>query len=235
MTSVYPFVFTLGVVAGLLWLTIGDQPTKRDSRLDAGLSALAGGVLGARVGYVVTHLTYFTERPVEALWFSQGGLSWVGGLLGALAGLSVFALVTHQPLRPLADALALPAAMMSVAAWAGCLFDGCAYGRRTQAGPFAPPAPDIFGWFAPRWPTQAVGLLVGLVGTGLIYWLLGQRAAPGVAASLSIAWIAAGALGLAFTRGDPSPLLWGIRLDALAAAAILVLSFIAWGVCSLRR
>lgn len=53
--------------------------------------ALLIGAVAARLAYVATHVTYFRERPVEALFFWQGGYlpaAGIGAALGAAWWLS---------------------------------------------------------------------------------------------------------------------------------------------------
>jgi phosphatidylglycerol:prolipoprotein diacylglycerol transferase len=235
LSQAYPFIFTLGVAASLLWLALSGPDRGHAVRVDAGLAALAAGLVGARAGFVLAHLDYFAAHPAETLWFWQGGLSWAGGAFGASAGLAVFALVSRQPFWHLGDALALPAAFMAVAGWGGCLVDACAYGRRADLGLLTPASPDLFGWTAPRYPTQATGMVYGLLVVGLIYWLGSRRTHPGVLASLSLTLVAAGALALAFTRGDPVASVWGLRLDGLGAAAVLLPALIVLGERAFHR
>ncbi|MFN8536957.1 MAG: prolipoprotein diacylglyceryl transferase family protein [Thermomicrobiales bacterium] len=46
-----------------------------------------GGLIGARLLYVIEHLWTFVESPVKILAFSEGGVSVFGGfLVGAVAG-----------------------------------------------------------------------------------------------------------------------------------------------------
>jgi phosphatidylglycerol:prolipoprotein diacylglycerol transferase len=193
--------------------------------LDAGLAALAAGLIGARVAFVSAHWGYYSSRLMEALVFRQGGLNWAGGALGALLGLAGFALLARRPFWPLADSLAFPGALVALASWTGCLLDGSAYGRPV-ANPLAPASPDLFGTRLPRWPTQALGALYGLAVLLGVLWLHDRRLRPGLLGTLMLTLTAAGALALDFTRGDPSPLLAGLRLDALGAAAILAAALV---------
>ncbi|MCX6070488.1 MAG: prolipoprotein diacylglyceryl transferase [Chloroflexi bacterium] len=132
MRNTFPILFALGTLAGLLWLLLGD-PIRRLSgrwrdldaaaylRLDAGLATLAAGLVGARLAYVGAHWDYFASHLAEAFTFSAGGLSWVGGALGAMAGLAAFAALRRAPLWVLADSLALPAALLAAVSWGGWL------------------------------------------------------------------------------------------------------------------
>jgi len=229
VNNAYPWVLAIGALISLLWL--GFQPTQRESepttRIDAGLIAIIAGLLGGRVGYVATHWNYFSQQPEQALYFWQGGLSWAAAAFGALTGLAAYIALTRRPFWSLVDALAIPAAIVASAAWLGCFIDRCAYGFKTAPGLFTPPAPDMIGNIAPRWPTQALGGLLSLIVVGILYWLSHLDLRPGLLAALSLSFVALIALGLSFTRGDPMPALAGIRWDGLGSAAVLSLGLIA--------
>lgn len=223
MGGAFPIAITLAVMAGLLWLAV--RPSRGDgvAPVDAGLCALAGGLVGARSGFVLTHLAAFSERPLESFWLWQGGLSGPGAIAGGLAGVGLYAALARRPVWPLADALAAPAAGASLAAWAGCLLDGCAYGRGLSPGPLAPPSTDLFGWTLARWPTQLSGALLSLATLAALIALDGTRAPAGLQACLALAAIAGAALVLSFTRADPRPFLGAVPLEALGHAALLAL------------
>ncbi|HEY47793.1 MAG TPA: prolipoprotein diacylglyceryl transferase [Anaerolineae bacterium] len=246
MQNAFPLIFTLGVMVSLLWL--GLSGTNRVSasrisartslpvaRIDAGLTALAVGLISARIGFVALHWEYYASKPFEILWFWQGGLSWVGGALGAILGLGLFCVLTRHPFWPLADTLALPGMVIALASWSGCLADGCAYGRALDSPLWASPTPDMFGSRIPRWPTQMVGVVYSLLALVLLYWLAGLISKPGVLACISLSMIAAGAFALSFTRSDPIMLLSGLRLDTWGSAAILLLGAAGLTLCGLHH
>lgn len=234
MSNTYPLLFALGTLAGLLWLLLAD-PDRRLSgrwrdldaaailRLDAGLAALAMGLIGARAAYVGAHLDYFASHVGEAFSFSAGGLSWVGGALGAVVGLLALASLRRAPVWPLADSLALPAALLAAASWAGCLVDGCGYGRPLAAGSATLFASDIFDSRLARWPTQVIGLLscVAIVLSVMALEPRGLR--PGLLACLTFAALGVIGVALSLLRGDPVPLLAGTRLDFVGAAIVATL------------
>jgi prolipoprotein diacylglyceryltransferase len=234
MSNTYPLLFALGVLAGLLWLLLAD-PDRRMSgrwrdldsaamlRLDAGLAALALGLAGARAAYVGAHWDYFASHFAEAFSFSTGGLSWVGGALGAVAGLLAVAALRRAPVWPLADSLALPAALLAAASWAGCLVDGCGYGRPLAAGSATLFASDIFDSRMARWPTQLIGLLSCFAVVLGVMALEPRVLRPGVLACLTFAVLGLIGLALSFLRGDPVPLLAGTRLDFVGAAMVAAL------------
>ena len=225
----YPWVFAVGALISLVWLGLQstDPESEATAHIDAGLISLLSGLLGARIGYVATHWGYFSQRPDEAFYFWQGGLSWAAGAFGALVGVAIYVLLSRRSFWMHADSLAIPAAIVASAAWLGCLVDRCAYGFKTAPGFLTPPAPDMIGNVAPRWPTQALGALLSLILVGALYYLSRFDLRAGLLAALSLSLVALIALGLSFTRGDPMQALAGIRLDGLGSAAILSLGLIA--------
>ena len=237
MQDAYPLLFALGTVAGLLWsgLVSGGQSSPKGTRiapvqaLDAGLAALAAGLVGARAGYVATSWDYYSHRPQEALWFWQGGLSWSVGAAGTLLGLGLYSAISRQAFWPLADRLAIPAALVALAAWGGCMLDGCSYGWRTPPGLLTPPAPDLLGILAPRWPTQPVGVIASLAALAGLISLGGRPLPQGTLACLTLTMIAAISVALSFTRADPTRMLWGMRLDGLASGVVLALGLAGLG------
>ena len=91
-----------------------------DSLLTIIICVVVGVILGARLGYVVFYGNgYFLEHPAEILAFNQGGMSFHGGLLGALLAGAVASRLRHIPFATLADLGAL-------AAPAGLFFGRCA-------------------------------------------------------------------------------------------------------------
>ena len=228
MNDAYPLIMALAAFAGLLWTghavpKIRAEGVAPTTKIDAGLATMAGGLPGARAGFVVSHWSYYSQHLDEILAFWEGGLSWSSGALGALVGLYAYSALARRPFWPLADAIAMPAVLVSAAAWFGCMLDGCSYGRRVAAT-WIPLSLDLLGNLAPRWPTQAVGVMYSLGSLGALLAISDRRPPQGLLACLGLSLIAAGALGLSFTRADPVPMAWEMRLDGLASAALLALS-----------
>jgi len=228
MSNAYPLALAAGALLGLLWL--GFSPLERltrieDSiaRVDAGLIALFTGLLGGRLAYVVTHWEYYGSRLFESVWFWQGGLSWAGAALAGLIGVAVYDGFTRRPFWSEADQLAIPAAVLGATSWLGCLVDACAYGRQTAAGFWTPPAPDLLGNLAPRWPTQAIGAVYTLFVLILLFHLAQLELRSGLLAAIGLSLLSAGPLAIAWIRGDPMPVMAGLRLDGVASAALLAL------------
>jgi prolipoprotein diacylglyceryltransferase len=230
--TAFSVALALSVLAGLFWLAwaspdrvrLGTLQDEHDFRVrfDMGLSVLVGGLIGARLAIVLAHWSYYIERPIEMLKFWQGGLSWSGAAVGGLLALVIFALVTKRSFWSLADHLAAPVAFLAAGLWIGCLVDGCAYGIGGLTGPLAITSSDMFGVVSARWPTQVVGAVCSLLILLGVFLLRTRLKQPGLMASLVLTLLATMMLALSFTRADPVGLLWGLRLDMLGSAFMLI-------------
>src|SRR3989304_6192561 len=135
--------------------------------------------LGCLAGLGWLALRRGVSAQVEAHSFPAALLALgVGVGWGALVAVGLYAGLRRLRLAPLADALALPALLVALSAWTGCLMEACVYGRPVPAALFAPPSADLFGVTVPRWPTAAVGTVArGLLVCGFL-WVEGRAAAP---------------------------------------------------------
>lgn len=233
MSNMYPFTLAGGILASLLWIGLGVPPTKSTTLeysqrgIDAALWATLTGLTGGRLGYVLLHVDYFRTNPNQITWFWEGGLSWIGGVVGALLGVALFALINKHRFWTLADSFAIPISILGFTSWLGCYFDSCAYGRRAEVGFLTPPSNDIFGITANRWPVQGTGVILSLIIFLLLFYLQRRDMEPGALFLTSLGAISATNLTLYFFRGDPIRLINGLRLDALATAALLLFAVIA--------
>jgi len=93
------------------------------------LYALMAGVVSSRVFYVLHHSSQFEGNffRVFAVW--EGGLEFLGGVLGAVGFLLVYCWVKKLPYRLYFDVLAVGLMVGAGFGRIGCLLNGCCYGR----------------------------------------------------------------------------------------------------------
>lgn len=231
MSNAYPIIILFAILASLLWLSRVDASPSRNpsvknarARIDRGLIALVFAVIGARIGYVIPNLAYYQNNPFQILWMWDGGLSWIGGMAGAILSMLVLAYYKKQSFWYLLDSIAIPAVILGFASWFGCLLDGCGYGKIADFGILTPPSPDVFGVEAKRYPVQGAGAIFHLLLLPYLGLLRRRKIREGVLASVSLLFISLSNFILVFFRGDSVRLVSGIRLDAIAAIPLLVLS-----------
>jgi phosphatidylglycerol:prolipoprotein diacylglycerol transferase len=99
---------------------------------NAALYSLMGGVVGARLFFVIHYFDKFTEHPLEVFKIWQGGLELLGGVVLAVA-IILFYLIYHKlPIRRHLDILAVGLMLALVFGRFGCFLNGCCYGKPTE-------------------------------------------------------------------------------------------------------
>jgi phosphatidylglycerol:prolipoprotein diacylglycerol transferase len=206
--SSYGALLNLGLIAALAttWIQVRRSALPSTLAIDVALAALSAGLVGARIGYIATHWLYFSRHTDEIWQIWLGGLSWHGGLIGATVGVWLAARIwlTQTPARWL-DVLAPGAALGTVFGWIGCFLSACAYGRGVFPGDplftLAIDAPDIYGVWAPRLPSQLAGAAWGLLVFGIVSWE-GSRRVEGLRFGLFAAFYSLGSFVVGFSRAD---------------------------------
>ncbi|NTU88623.1 MAG: prolipoprotein diacylglyceryl transferase [Actinobacteria bacterium] len=123
-----------------------------------------GVIIGARIGYVVFYgAGYYLQHPLEIFLLNQGGMSFHGGLIGAIVGGIAAARFTSIPILTIVD-------LGAIATPVGLFFGRCAnfvngelWGDITTL-PWGVVFSDTGGGLLPRHPSQLYeAVLEGLV------------------------------------------------------------------------
>ncbi|NLF31095.1 MAG: prolipoprotein diacylglyceryl transferase [Planctomycetes bacterium] len=108
--------------------------------------ALAAGVIGARLAFVIQFHEHFGpvgfdglprsmgQRLIEMARLTSGGLVFDGGLILAIAAVLIFLRLRKLPLRRFLDVLAVSAMVGLAFGRMGCLLNGCCYGGVVDPG-----------------------------------------------------------------------------------------------------
>ena len=200
-----------------------------DGAIWVGVAALVGG----RALYVVQNeLGTLAEHPAHIFMVWMGGLSFYGGLVGALIALVIFSRRRGISLFGVFDVAAPAAAIGQAIGHVGCLIGGDSSGIRTDLpwaviyrNPNAMAPQNI-----PLHPTQAYeAILLAALFVGL--WLGRERLArigDGVLASGYLFGLAVVRFGLFFLRDEP-PVLLGLKTAqwlGLGVAFLAIVVFI---------
>lgn len=148
-----------------------------DALLTVMVCVIVGVIVGARLGYVLFYGDgYYLSHPLEILAFNKGGMSFHGGLIGALLSGIVAARITKIPYLTLAD-------LGCIAAPVGLFFGRCAnfvngelWGAPTDAAWGV-----VFGGAAgmmPRHPSQLYEALLEGVVIFIVLYALSRREPP---------------------------------------------------------
>lgn len=136
--------------------------------VDVGLAGLAGGLIGAKLLYVIEHLG---EESVSNDILSRGGMSWFGGVVGGALLALVVIRALQLPLVPLVAAATPALALGQAFGRIGCFLVGDDYGRPSDL-PWAVAFPEGLPPTVERvHPTQLYeALFLALLAAALWRW-----------------------------------------------------------------
>ena len=144
---------------------------------DVVLGLMLGSIVGARFVYVTTYWKQeFANGPFSEVFMIQhGGLVFYGGLIGATLAACGYLVWNKLPVWKIADIIAPSIALGSVFCRAGCLLNGCCYGRACDL-PWAihfPADHETHG--LPVHPTEIYDGLLNLILYIFLAWLFRRR------------------------------------------------------------
>ena len=99
---------------------------------NAALYALVGGVVGARLFYVIHYFDHFKTDPLSIFKIWYGGLELVGGVIIAIAIIFLFLIYHKLPIRRYLDIIAIGLMLALVFGRIGCFLFGCCFGKPTE-------------------------------------------------------------------------------------------------------
>lgn len=218
----YGVMMALAFLAGIgHWQMLGRRTGRRDLSFASDLAfwLMVGGIVGARLAYVVANADYFLSAPMEIIRVDQGGLIFYGGFIGAVLAFLVFARSRREKVLDLADfaitALPLGHALGRV----GCFLNGCCGGRGVEM-------PGLLSAHLNRYPVQLYEAAFNLLVYGILtaVYLRRRGSCHGRVLALYLMLYPAGRFLLEFLRGDER-LRWG----QFSAAQYLSLALMALG------
>lgn len=197
-----------------LWLARRQAPRMGldpDDVWNLGIYMVLGGLIGAKLWYVLENTGYYVENPralfsIETL---QAAGVWYGGFLTALLVTVIYVRRTKMPFLALVDTVAAPVALGHGIGRLGCFSAGCCWGKPTEVG-----------WgvtFTSEYAAQTVGVPLGvglhptqlyefsteLLAFAFLLWLGTRRKFPGQIFGTYLIWYGIARGTIEFFRGDP--------------------------------
>lgn len=165
----YGFFMALSMGIGFYYFLKNGRKLGYDEEFlyNAGIVTLFGGIVGARIIYVLTNLGDFAGQPLEVFRIDHGGLSWHGGLGGGILGGTLYA--RRKGVRdwfPLADLTVPGLAVGYILVRLGNIFNQELLGRTGDLLPFD------------RHPAQLYGSAIGVAMLLLHNWLARRKPRP---------------------------------------------------------
>jgi phosphatidylglycerol:prolipoprotein diacylglycerol transferase len=163
----YGLLIAIGIVVG--FLSMRNRAKKlglsEDDILDLLLYLIIGGLIGAKIMYILTNdLFYFVNNPIEIIRSGGTGLSFIGIVIAGVLITYWFAKRKKINYWGLLDVLAIGTTLGYAIGRIGCFLNGCCYGIPTDSWiGFRFSVSDY-----PRYPTQ----LFNSIGAFIIFLIL---------------------------------------------------------------
>jgi len=189
----YGLMYILGFLAAYFVIRKGAErkniPLSRDDVADLVFAVALGIILGGRLGYVLFYnLSEYLAHPLQIFAVWEGGMSFHGGLAGAVLGGLWFAHRKKIAFLALADLGFLSAPIGLFLGRIGNFINGELYGRVTDV-PWGMVFPDPRAGNLPRHPSQLYEAILEGPILFCILWALSRRKHPaGVIFWAFVAW-----------------------------------------------
>ena len=237
----YPVVVQLGTfelrsygiivaLSFLLGLWLSTREAKRngldpDLVQDFALYALLGGIIGARLYFVVfSNPAYFLQKPWEIVAVWHGGISIVGALLGGFLTALWYCRKKQLPFWRFADTLAPGVALGQAAGVIACLLNGDSYGKRADVAwaiTYTDPR-SMAPLNVPLHPVEIYEMAAYLLVFLLVWQTRGKTKTPGFAFLTYLAGYGAARFAVEFFRGNPAIFAWGIPAAQVFGVALVL-------------
>ena len=236
----YGVIVLLSFLAAL-WVASREAERKRlDPALvqDFAFWALLGGVVGARLYYVVfSDPAHYLRNPWEILAVWRGGIGIIGALAGGLLVALWYCRKKSIPLLRFADVLAPALPLGQTLGELACLANGDSYGKPTDL-PWAITYTDpraLAPLNVPLHPIEIYEMAAYFL-VFLIVWATRKRfKVEGYGFLTYLAAYGVARFAVEFFRGNPAILAWGIPVAQVFGAGMVLVAFLGfWALGSAR-
>lgn len=234
----YGLLMALAVLWGWWWLAKESRGTELASRsLDLTIWVVVGGLIGARLLFVILKWPEFSGHWTEIINLSQGGLSIHGAILGGASAVLVYCRRLGLPVAKTLDLLIIPLIVGQMIGRWGNFFNQEAFGGPTNspwkmwvAPIFRPQGYENFSWFHPTFLYEIIGL--GLI-LGLILIIKKRRLLPGSLTLIYLLSYSVLRFGIEFFRIDSDK--WASLTVAQWGSLLIIMGGVIIGLILKRR
>ncbi len=233
-------VYSYGVFLGVAFLVGIIFAVKRAPRygissevvIEVASLCIIGAILGSRIAYVLLNFGYYRHNLSHIFFFREGGLTFYGGIVGAVVFAVPYIILKKYPLASFFDLFAPPLALGYAIARVGCFLNGCCYGRVSPFPlfPLGVKFPHLEGI---RYPTQIYAIGYSLV---ILFILLRLEKTRRFRGELFLDYLALYGIArflIEYLRDEPFTFFGFLTIGQMACALLILLVLSLKGV--LRR
>lgn len=218
--SLYSYGVSLAVAVLLCSWLLGKDAIRlglpKETAVDLVFWVTLGGIIGARIFYVMIAWDHFADDLGEIVMINRGGLAWQGGFVGGFTAGWIYVARHQLSFRAMLDLCAPYIALGQAIGRIGCFFNGCCYGKPWVHGIYFPIHHDRLH------PTQLYETIM-LFGIFLFLKFWKKRSWPKGMVFVSYLWLAGvERFAVEFFRADHETLYLGLSLFQLIALGLIV-------------
>lgn len=202
----YGVMMALGIISALL---MGLYRGKKrgfnaDTITDISFYGILGGIVGAKLLYLITEAEDILKRPGDILNMLTGGFVIYGAILGGIMSAFIYCRIKKIEFLKYLDLLVPSLALAQGIGRIGCLLAGCCYGKETSSS-----LGIIFkhSLYAPSdiklYPTQIFSSIGDFLIVAILIFYSRQDRKEGRVAGLYMILYSIGRFFIEFLRGDP--------------------------------
>ena len=201
------FFSAVGMAVGI-WLIarmVQGSAVTPDDIYTVSLAAVPGGIVGARLLFVLENWRLFANNPLHILAINEGGISIYGGVIGGSLAAWLFARYTKRPVAFLADRGAIGLIIGQGIGRIGDIINGEHHGREASNLPWSVTYthPNTLGEIGvPVQPAVGYEMVYDLVAGLVLYWFLRRQPREGMTYVAYLFLYALGRLWVGFYRKD---------------------------------
>ena len=171
---------SIAISVTAIYLESRHQDLNTDDVLDMVIAAVIGGILGARIGWIMTSptLLWYLAHPLRILAIWEGGLSYFGGILGGVIAANWLIRRRRMRFWQMADIAAPLLALSFGIGKIGCWLNGCCNGTATTSWLgviFTNPLSQSDLLNQRVWPTQLFNSASGFLVFAVLFWVVRKR------------------------------------------------------------
>ena len=131
--ATYGVMMALATLFGVFaaWKLGKRDGVSSDTIVDVAFWGVIGGVLGAKVWYVLQYWPHYADK-LDLLRSFRSWLVWYGGVIGGTAGMLGYLRWKKLPILKVLDIFAAAGVLGLAFGRVGCFFNGCCYGVQTD-------------------------------------------------------------------------------------------------------
>ena len=178
----YGIMVALAIAVGVtaMYFESRRQGINADYVLDMAIAAVIGGILGARIGWIMTsgNVLWYLAHPLRILAIWEGGLSYFGGIIGGVIAAGFLMRRRRLPFWHMADIAAPFLALSFGIGKIGCWLNGDSNGTPTTSRLgviFTNPLSESTLLNQKVWPAQLFNSASGFLVFAILFWVVRKR------------------------------------------------------------